>query len=53
MRLEKQPVRTDFVNRKQLLVRDWLCQAHETLERVTGLDIRATDFADDRLVRTT
>lgn len=34
---------------RKLTVRDWVCQAHETLEMVTGLDIRETDFTDDRL----
>lgn len=34
---------------RKLTVRDWVRQAHSTLERVTGLDIRATDFTDDRL----
>jgi transposase len=34
---------------RKLTVRDWVRQAHETLERVTGLDIRETDFTDDRL----
>src|SRR5258708_6165818 len=34
---------------RKLTVRDWVCQAHSTLERVTGLDIRETDFTDDRL----
>ena len=30
-------------------MRDWVRQAHSTLEQVTGLDIRETDFTDDRL----
>jgi transposase len=34
---------------RKLTVRDWVRQAHEMLERVTGLDIRETDFTDDRL----
>ena len=34
---------------RKLTVRDWVRQAHETLECVTGLDIRETDFTDDRL----
>jgi len=34
---------------RKLSVRDWVCQAHTTLEKVTGLNIRATDFTDDRL----
>jgi transposase len=34
---------------RKLTVRDWVRQAHTTLERVTGLSIRATDFTDDRL----
>ena len=34
---------------RKLTVRDWVRQAHETLERVTGLSIRDTDFTDDRL----
>ena len=34
---------------RKLTVRDWVAQAHETLESVTGLSIRETDFTDDRL----
>jgi len=34
---------------RKLTVRDWVRQAHETLEQVTGLSIRETDFTDDRL----
>ncbi len=34
---------------RKLTVRDWARQAHDTLEQVTGLDIRETDFTDDRL----
>jgi transposase len=34
---------------RTLTVRDWVRQAPSTLERVTGLDIRETDFTDDRL----
>jgi transposase len=34
---------------RKLTVRDWVKQAHTTLERVTGLSIRDTDFTDDRL----
>src|SRR2546422_1159014 len=34
---------------RKLTVRDWVRQAHSTLERITGLDIRETDFTDDRL----
>src|SRR3989442_1022340 len=34
---------------RKLTVRDWVRQAHSTLEMVTGLDIRETDFTDDRL----
>src|SRR4030066_2338155 len=34
---------------RKLTVRDWVNQAQTTLERVTGLSIRATDFTDDRL----
>ena len=34
---------------RKLTVRDWVAQAHETLEQCTGLDIRDTDFTDDRL----
>jgi hypothetical protein len=34
---------------RTLTVRDWVRQAHSTLERVTGRDIRETDFTDDRL----
>ena len=34
---------------RKLTVRDWVRQAHTTLEEVTGLEIRETDFTDDRL----
>ncbi len=34
---------------RKLTVRDWVRQAHCTLELVTGLDIREMDFTDDRL----
>jgi transposase len=34
---------------RKLTVRDWVSQAQETLEQVTGLSIRETDFTDDRL----
>src|SRR2546428_2858744 len=34
---------------RKLTVRNWVRQAHSTLEQVTGLDIRETDFTDDRL----
>ncbi|MCJ7824466.1 MAG: IS1634 family transposase [Anaerolineales bacterium] len=34
---------------RKLSVRDWVRQAHTTLEKVTGLNIRDTDFTDDRL----
>ena len=34
---------------RKLTVRDWVRQAHDTLEHVTGQDIRETDFTDDRL----
>ncbi|GAC1394075.1 MAG: hypothetical protein NVSMB38_24950 [Ktedonobacteraceae bacterium] len=34
---------------RKVKVRDWVRQAHGTLEQVTGLDIRETDFTDDRL----
>src|SRR5205814_7893220 len=34
---------------RKVTVRDWVRQAHRTLEQVTGLDIRETDFTDDRL----
>ena len=34
---------------RKLTVRDWVRQAHSTLEQVTGLNIRETDFTDDRL----
>jgi transposase len=34
---------------RKLTVRDWVRQAHRTLEQVTELDIRETDFTDDRL----
>ena len=34
---------------RKLTVRDWVRQAHSTLEMVTGRDIRETDFTDNRL----
>jgi transposase len=34
---------------RKLTVRDWVRQAHSTLQQMTGLDIRETDFTDDRL----
>jgi len=34
---------------RKLTVRDWVRQAHTTLETTTGLSIRDTDFTDDRL----
>src|SRR5947199_3511319 len=34
---------------RKLTVRDWVQQAHSTVEQITGLDIRETDFTDDRL----
>ena len=34
---------------RKVTVRDWVRQAHTTLEQVTGLGIRETDFTDDRL----
>lgn len=34
---------------RKLTVRDWVRQAHMTLEETTGLSIRDTDFTDDRL----
>ena len=34
---------------RKLTVREWVRQAHRTLELVTGLEIRETDFTDDRL----
>jgi len=34
---------------RKLTVRDWVRQAQTTLEQVTGLSLRETDFTDDRL----
>src|SRR5256885_3268832 len=34
---------------RKLTVRDWVRQAHDMLEQITGLEIRETDFTDDRL----
>lgn len=34
---------------RKLTVRDWVQQAHTTLEETTGWSIRETDFTDDRL----
>src|SRR5947199_7099065 len=34
---------------RKVTVRDWVRQAHSTLQQVTSLDIRETDLTDDRL----
>lgn len=34
---------------RKLTVRNWVAQAHTTLEKMTGQEIRTTDFTDDRL----
>src|SRR3990172_8626009 len=34
---------------RKVTVREWVTQAQYTLEQVTGLTIRDTDFTDDRL----
>lgn len=34
---------------RKLTVRDWVAQAQDTLQSVTGLTLRDTDFTDDRL----
>jgi transposase len=34
---------------RKLTVRDWVAHVHDTLERISGQAIRATDFTDDRL----
>jgi transposase len=34
---------------RKVSVRDWVRQAQSTLEKVTGLSLRETDFTDDRL----
>jgi transposase len=34
---------------RKLTVRDWVRQAHTTLDATTGLSMRDTDFTDDRL----
>ncbi|MBF0224748.1 MAG: IS1634 family transposase [Desulfobacterales bacterium] len=34
---------------RKVTVRDWVKQSQNTLEKVTGLNIRETDFTDDRL----
>src|SRR5437764_13907969 len=34
---------------RKMTVRDWVRQAHDMLEQITGLEIRETDFTDDRL----
>src|SRR5438132_8491909 len=34
---------------RKLTVREWVRQAHSTLEQVTGLDISETDCTDERL----
>jgi transposase len=34
---------------RKLTVRDWVAQAQETIQSVTGLTLRETDFTDDRL----
>lgn len=34
---------------RKVVVEDWVAEHHETLERLTGLAIRKSDFTDDRL----
>lgn len=34
---------------RKVRVEDWVAEKHETLELLTGLEIRKTDFTDDRL----
>ena len=34
---------------RKVTVEDWIAQMHETLELLTGLEIRKSDFTDDRL----
>ncbi len=34
---------------RKVVVRDWVCQRQQTIERVCGVAISATDFSDDRL----
>ncbi|MBF0226870.1 MAG: hypothetical protein HQK76_15590 [Desulfobacterales bacterium] len=34
---------------RKVTVRDWVKQSQNTLEKITGLNIRETDFTDDRL----
>ena len=36
-------------NPRKLPVRSWVKQAHETIERVTGIKVNELDFTDDRL----
>src|SRR5438552_18175085 len=36
---------------RKLTVRDWVAQAQQPLQSVTGLSIRDTDCTDDRLTR--
>jgi len=36
-------------NPRKLPVRSWVKQAHETIERVTGMKVNELDFTDDRL----
>ncbi|HEY4033519.1 MAG TPA: hypothetical protein VGL94_06095 [Ktedonobacteraceae bacterium] len=36
-------------NHRKVTVEDWIREKHETLELLTGLPIRKTDFTDDRL----
>jgi transposase len=34
---------------RKVVVEDWVAEKHETLELLTGLEIRKSDFTDDRL----
>lgn len=34
---------------RKVVVREWVCQRQQTIERVCGVSISATDFSDDRL----
>jgi transposase len=36
-------------NPRKLPVRSWVRQAHETIERITGMKVHELDFTDDRL----
>ncbi len=42
------PYRLGISDHRNLTVRDWVPQAHSTLQQVTGWDMRQSDFTEDR-----